>query len=748
MAAAKSSWSMLAATPNETAWASDRPTYQPQMTAAPLPPPPAPPPAEPAYKVDFNDRQAQCYKCCLYSVIIASTLWIPCIPFAACCLGGPQRATIDDDAVRYNDAPPVRLRNVTRVALSRNVCCGCVEAPAVTVSATGEDESVSMEAPRRARYVRDEIVRRWEKAVLRDGRGSDGGSADARVELTSWSAWATSTWAKPPPDSVTLDGRGPAPSDTDTTTPVVLSFDERAAIAHLTCKASLIAVLSLICIPILPCLPCLAASQARHQRCVIDDRAIRVRQVPPLCCIGCVSESWMPLDKVAAVQVTAPWGATVVSASPDVRNVYVRVEGGEAFTSMVAVRGAAAVKDLIEVRKMALKERIWLISRDAVGLDDAIYDKDGAPGHANSQYCSNELRWLRYTPRRSEYPGGAAPNDDGAPLRMSTASDCSAVKAAFGFGSENCCGFLGDGDSWEIICDSNGRVTYVDFPIASMQGGIPTQVFQLSELVELDLTQNYYTGTIPVGFGALTKLRTLIVGASSPPAGWDTLSASAEDPPATSTTKPTTRASTAGEAPANPKTVGGQTSLPSSAPDGSSTGALSTATGIAAASASGGGVGGTVVIGTDAPTNGGPRAPTSGVDAPPTGGSGGVSGSSSLSPALAAGLGTTTIVYRRQRRLVDDVIKTVVSKPDGADEPREHDTEAHATTLSTSTVAHLPSYSEAAGYTISPTPHATSSVLDPATRLLIVPSGVKSKPEALGAGEDGLIGRAGGNEQE
>ncbi|KAI9317834.1 hypothetical protein DFJ73DRAFT_803666 [Zopfochytrium polystomum] len=294
----------------EAAWASDNPTYQPQMTAA-LPPLP---PAEPPYQVDFNDRQARCYNFCVASLIVAvSPVMLPCI-LMGCCLR-PQRATIDDAAIRYNDEPPVQLQNVSRVALWRNVCCGCVEAPLV-------------------------------KAVLRDGRVLDGGATDTRVELTSRSAWATSTWAMPLPGSVTLDRL----EDGDTHMPVTLAFDELAAAAHLT--------------------------EVRHQRCVIDDRSIRLREVSVLHCFGHVAELWIPLDRVSDVVVSAPCCAGVVAAAPDVRNVIFTVEGvtgpenNKAFTAILAVRSAAAVKELIEERKRALQERISLISTAAEGHDD------------------------------------------------------------------------------------------------------------------------------------------------------------------------------------------------------------------------------------------------------------------------------------------------------------------------------------------------------------------------------------------
>ncbi|KAI9309938.1 hypothetical protein DFJ73DRAFT_805021 [Zopfochytrium polystomum] len=296
----------------EAAWASDNPTYQPQMTAA-LPPLP---PAEPPYQVDFNDRQARCYNFCVASLIVAvSPVMLPCI-LMGCCLR-PQRATIDDAAIRYNDEPPVQLQN-----------------------------SVSLLAPRRAREVREEIMRRWGKAVLRDGRVLDGGATDTRVELTSRSAWATSTWAMPLPGSVTLDRL----EDGGTHMPVTLAFDELAAAAHLT--------------------------EVRHQRCVIDDRSIRLREVSFLHCFGHVGELWIPLDRVSDVVVSAPCCAGVVAAAPDVRNVIFTVEGvtgpenNKAFTAILAVRSAAAVKELIEERKRALQERISLISTAAEGHDD------------------------------------------------------------------------------------------------------------------------------------------------------------------------------------------------------------------------------------------------------------------------------------------------------------------------------------------------------------------------------------------
>ncbi|KAI9355611.1 hypothetical protein DFJ73DRAFT_824383 [Zopfochytrium polystomum] len=131
--------------------------------------------------------------------------------------------------------------------------------------------------------------------------------------------------------------------------------------------------ISLCLIPNLPCLPFLMAREVRHQRCVIDDRAIRLREINVLHCFGGVNELWIPLDSVSEVQVSALWGAAAVVAAPDVRNVYFTVEGvtgpenHKAFTVIVAVRGAAAVKELIEERKRTLQERISLISTDAEG---------------------------------------------------------------------------------------------------------------------------------------------------------------------------------------------------------------------------------------------------------------------------------------------------------------------------------------------------------------------------------------------
>ncbi|KAI9311447.1 hypothetical protein DFJ73DRAFT_886740 [Zopfochytrium polystomum] len=129
-------------------------------------------------------------------------------------------------------------------------------------------------------------------------------------------------------------------------------------------------------IPCLPCLPFLMAREVRHQRCVIDDRAIRLREVKALHCFGGVDELWIPLDRVSGVHVHALWRAAAVASAPDVRNVYLTVEGvtdhenRKAYMVILAVRGAAAVKELIEERKRALQERISLISTDAEGHDD------------------------------------------------------------------------------------------------------------------------------------------------------------------------------------------------------------------------------------------------------------------------------------------------------------------------------------------------------------------------------------------
>ncbi|KAI9324940.1 hypothetical protein DFJ73DRAFT_767906 [Zopfochytrium polystomum] len=389
---------------------------------------------------------------------------------------------------------------------------------------------------------------------------------------------------------------------------------------------------------------------------------------------------------------------------------------------------------------------------------------------------------------------------------MSTTSDCNAIVHHQ---------YRGNGDSWEIICDSNGRVTYVDFPIASMQGGIPTQIFQLTELVELDLSQNYYTGTIPVGFGSLTKLRTLrlgyqqlygsipddlasirsnlaifdisgtcIVGASSPPTNCAALSASLNPQATTSANNPPAGTSSAAGGPAasNPP---GQTSGATAAPGGSgaaNTGAGATSTGssgtgIAAppatgTSGSGGGSGGSIAIGTDAPTNGAQRAPTPGVEAPPTGA--GLGAAAALAVALfVVGL----IVYRRRRRQADAPVKSVPVNPSAlsaqhdsiyatektsnlfpeeypdraidakertwSGEPSASSSGSSAFNTSperlntlnhTSTIAHLPAYSEVAGYSVaSPMPHAVPHSVDGGWGVSIIPSAVDVKGGLLAA---------------
>ncbi|KAI9326276.1 hypothetical protein DFJ73DRAFT_766909 [Zopfochytrium polystomum] len=253
----------------------------------------------------------------------------------------PQRAIFDDAAIRYSDAPTMQLPNVNRVAMSRQVCCWCIGEPMLFVSDTRRDKPVSLEAPRRP----------WE-VVLRDVGGSDSGVGVGDASTQFGDAQQARGWRRCNAGSYLL--RRPRRGRT---------LDVRGVPdGELFCL-----------IPCPPSLPFLTARESRHQRCVINDWAISMREVTLSGCFRLLNE--LSLDRVAAVLVPTPWGAAVVWAAPYLRNVVFTVqgvkgpEGAKAFTSMLTVKDAVAVKEPIEVRKRALMERISQILTEAIGLD-------------------------------------------------------------------------------------------------------------------------------------------------------------------------------------------------------------------------------------------------------------------------------------------------------------------------------------------------------------------------------------------
>ncbi len=62
------------------------------------------------------------------------------------------------------------------------------------------------------------------------------------------------------------------------------------------------------------------------------------------------------------------------------------------------------------------------------------------------------------------------------------------------------------GEWYGVTTDDNGRVTNLNLTDNSLQGTIPVELGQLTNLTELDLSSNQLTGAIPVELGQLTKL--------------------------------------------------------------------------------------------------------------------------------------------------------------------------------------------------------------------------------------------------
>ncbi|CAJ1962396.1 unnamed protein product [Cylindrotheca closterium] len=66
---------------------------------------------------------------------------------------------------------------------------------------------------------------------------------------------------------------------------------------------------------------------------------------------------------------------------------------------------------------------------------------------------------------------------------------------------------------WEFVeCDENGSVISLNFRSKGLQGSLPAEIGNLSNLIELHLVGNRLTGSLPTpSFGQLTKLRSLFL---------------------------------------------------------------------------------------------------------------------------------------------------------------------------------------------------------------------------------------------
>ena len=67
------------------------------------------------------------------------------------------------------------------------------------------------------------------------------------------------------------------------------------------------------------------------------------------------------------------------------------------------------------------------------------------------------------------------------------------------------------GEWYGVTTDDNGRVTGLLLSNNSLQGAIPVELGQLTNLTDLNLNENQLTGAIPVELGELTKLDWLLL---------------------------------------------------------------------------------------------------------------------------------------------------------------------------------------------------------------------------------------------